>query len=426
MYKIIEKKYIYFSGTENLSLNIPSPILIISVSLLFFDFSNFLAQHISKRVKQFTRYARIFVMQFFLCSSHAYACTDPFKESVRFRAAKIRFAPYLLARSRSTLLLAISETRLPSAHAPPDSIVDQKLAGHFALHHSCSLGYFEATRSYRSLRDSMVPHQTRATHQTDHRRLARSTLAHFPRTWQTRRRPMRRTLVMDTDREGIPFRRAKGRGRSEGGCRHSVHRSLTRFSFFFSRDRKKKKNTPARVDSYIYSYDRVRAIGAGRAAHNDRSCERSWGRAPNRDVYACIRACTVRGRALMGPTADAAGIVRGAVSPRFKYWLTQVGFKRAWEREEGLHRSGPYQVIVCKPRAAAQSRSLFSGGCVWGRRKAPLLDDVDVPRAWHPSAKVTYYTARNTPRLRWGPMTDSRPIRGADWYSPKSVVIFLV
>lgn len=67
-------------------------------------------------------------MQFFFV---AYACTNPIKESVRFLAAKIHFGPlYLLAHS--ILFPAISETRLPSAHVPSDSIVDQKLVRHFA------------------------------------------------------------------------------------------------------------------------------------------------------------------------------------------------------------------------------------------------------------------------------------------------------
>lgn len=316
----------------------------------------------------------------------------------------------MLARSRSTLLLAISETRLPSAHAPPDSIVDQKLAGHFALHHSW-LSWL--LRSHPKLPISAWFNGA-ASNPSDASNGSSETRSLDSRALPSNLADSSSIDAADTGdgyrSRGDPLPTSEG-SRTLGGrlssLRAPIAHAVLLFIFAGSK-KKKKKNTPARVDSYIYSYDRVRAIGAGRAAHNDRSCERSWGRAPNRDVYACIRACTMRGRALMGPTADAAGIVRGAVSPRFKYWLTQVGFKRSWEREEGLHRSGPYQVIVCKPRAAAQSRSLFSGGCVWGRRKAPLLDDVDVPRAWHPSAKVTYYTARNTPRLRWGPTTDSR------------------
>lgn len=72
-------------------------------------------------------------------------------------------------------------------------------------------------------------------------------------------------------------------------------------------------------------------------------------------VYArAARACVCE---LTSPTADAAGIVCGAVGPRFKYWLTQVGSKRA--RERGC--TGALGDRLRTPRCS-QSRSPHSGG----------------------------------------------------------------
>lgn len=60
----------------------------------------------------------------------------------------------------------------------------------------------------------------------------------------------------------------------------------------------------------------------------------------------------------MGPTADAARIVHGAVCSRLKYWLTKWGSSNAFERKEGLHQGG-LQVIVCGLRATL-SQGRFS------------------------------------------------------------------
>lgn len=73
-------------------------------------------------------------------------------------------------------------------------------------------------------------------------------------------------------------------------------------------------------------------------------------------VYArAMRTCVCE---LTGPTADGAGIVRGTVDPRFKYWLTQVGSKRAWE---GLHHGALGDRL--RTPYCTHSRSPHSGGC---------------------------------------------------------------
>lgn len=147
----------------------------------------------------------------------------------------------------------------------------RNLAEHFALHHSCFLGYFETTRSYRALRDSMVLHQTQ---QRRIKWIIGDSLAWLSRTSLAPGRRnvdrLRRTLVMDTDREGIPFRRAKGREDSEGGCRHSVHRSLTRL-FLFSRNRK-EKHLCVQIATYTSTIAYARSV---LVAYNDQSYEGS-------------------------------------------------------------------------------------------------------------------------------------------------------
>jgi len=107
-------------------------------------------------------------------------CIDPFKESARFLAAEICFG--LFARSRSTLH-GISQKPLTFRSRSAGFDCRSETGRALRTHYFCSLGYFEVTRSYQSLRWFNGAASNRATHQTDHRRLARSTFAHFPRTW---------------------------------------------------------------------------------------------------------------------------------------------------------------------------------------------------------------------------------------------------
>lgn len=309
--------------------------------------------------------------------------------------------------------------RLPSAHASPDSIVDQKLGR--ALRTSPLLLSW-LLRSHPKLPISMWFNGA-ASNPSDASNGSSET-----RSLDSRALPSNLADATSTDCGGhwwwIPNREdplpmSEG-SRRLGGRLSSLRAPIAHAAFPFLAGSKRK--TPVRADSYIYSHNRIRAISAGRAAHNDQSYEGSWGCVPEpKRVYArvqCGRTCV---RALMGPTADAARIVRGAVSPRFKYWLTQVGFKRAWEREEGLHWSGFYQVIVCEPRAAF-SQGRFSQAATSGGEERRLFSMMSTYHG-RDTLRPRSRTAWNTPRLRWEPTT-SRPIRAADWYSTKSVVMF--
>lgn len=155
------------------------------------------------------------------------------------------------------------KNRLPSAHGPPDSIVDQKLAGHLALHHACSPGYFEVTRSYQSLRlierccikPSDASNGSSETRSFDFRALP-SNLVNASSTDATNTGDGYRT-------RGDPLPTSKG-SRRLGGRLSSLRPPIAHATFLFlaGSEKKKQNHLCMRASSYIYSHDRIRAISA--------------------------------------------------------------------------------------------------------------------------------------------------------------------
>lgn len=278
------------------------------------------------------------------------SCTDPFKESARFLTAEISFG--LFARSRSTLLprdfpktaylpLTLRRIRLSIRNWPGTS--------HFTT------PTFLATSKSPEVTNLYVIQRCCIKPEWCIKRIIGDSLVRLSRTSLE---PGRRVVDRCCGHWWwIPIARGSpsDEQRVAEARREVVVTPPPIAAFFFLVRSKSRTPVCVLVVSYTPTIAYARSVLVARRT----MMSPMKGREVVHQIETRVRAYSVDVRALMGPTVDVVGIVSGTVSPRFKYWLTQVGFKRVWERKEGLHRSGPYQVIVCKPRAAL-SQGRFS------------------------------------------------------------------
>lgn len=258
------------------------------------------------------------------------ARVDPFKESARFLAAKIRFGSFSNNHSRAFERVFRSlfasqnfqsftrrEKRLPS-HFAPDCRRETTAGRHCALHHFCYWlssspkspisAWFSGVASNRAV----LSNEPSGTHLFDYRiSTLRSTVVVGPVN----------TTGIDSDHK-MNFFRVNFKESSENIINmHCAPFSLAE-PFSFSRGSwntnvllcymhsRKWHHGPLEMKDDVVRDGNISVVPNGCHA-----------RFIFRPIYVTrVHACGPIVRELIGPTADAVGIVRGTANPRLKYW----------------------------------------------------------------------------------------------------------